>query len=94
MPSELTGVWYIDIRPVGFFGNNYTFGEGGGNVVVNGTELDLFNGATCAMPLPGGIGRYSWTLTSGSVHVVALAPDPCPGRAEVLADATLKRTRS
>ena len=93
VPSELTGVWYVGSAPITFFGSNFTLGESGGNVVVNGAEIDFFNGVTCAMPLPGGIGRYTWTLTGGSVHLVSLAPDPCPGRRDVLGDATFRRTR-
>src|SRR5690348_6883017 len=40
----------------------FTFG--GGDVLVNGSEMDFFNGDQCGEPLPAGIGRYGWTLSN------------------------------
>lgn len=58
---------------------------------MNGDEIDFFNGDQCGMPLPGGIGRYNWTVSGGSLHLMALNDDPC-GRSEDLADITYHRT--
>jgi hypothetical protein len=52
--------------------------NGGGNVVVNNTEIDFFNGSGCGMQLPEGVGRYTWTLTNTGLHFTALSNDPCP----------------
>jgi hypothetical protein len=45
-------------------------------VVVNGDEIDFFNGIYCAIPLPGGIGRYTWKLTGGLLYLTNIS-DPC-----------------
>lgn len=60
----------------GSFGGGISFGS----VVVNGSEIDVFNGDTCAIPLPGGVGRYRWTLLNGVLHFTPLNQDPCPMR--------------
>ena len=78
VPPELAGSRYdpTGLRLI-FSGNEYTFvGAGGGNLVVNGNEIALFNGFNCGEPLPGGIGRYSWTLTGATLNIVKLV-DPC-----------------
>jgi hypothetical protein len=54
------------------------FGGGGGDAVVNGTEIDFFNGAACVLTAPEGIGRYTWTVIGASLHFVSLNVDPCP----------------
>jgi hypothetical protein len=53
-----------------------TTDAGQGDVVVNSNEIDFFNGRLCAIPLPGGIGRYTWTLTGGTLHFTLIS-DPC-----------------
>jgi hypothetical protein len=62
-----------------------------GDVVVNRTEIDFFNGPACGLNLPQGVGRYAWTVTSDVLHFVALASDPCP-RAVWLANQSYTRT--
>jgi Fibronectin type III domain len=62
-----------------------------GDVVVNNKEIDFFNGTFCGLQLPDGVGRYTWTLTGGVLHLTALNPDPC-GRDEVLAYQGWSRT--
>ena len=61
-----------------------------GNVVVNADEIDFFNGDQCGIPLPGGVGRYRWTLSGALLHFAALSDDPC-GRTEDLADQNYQR---
>jgi hypothetical protein len=92
VPPELSGVWRLGTSAgtMRLSGNTYAFGQSNGNVVVNGNEIAFFNGSGCGMALPGGIGRYSWTLSGKDVHFVSLAPDPC-GRADLLADVTWTR---
>ena len=46
------------------------------DVVVNGDEIDFFNGVYCGIPLPGGIGRYRWGLTGGLLYLTNIS-DPC-----------------
>jgi hypothetical protein len=52
-------------------------GAGRGDVVVNKNELDFFNGAYCGLDLPDGVGRYTWKITGGLLHL-SLISDPCP----------------
>ncbi|HWW09154.1 MAG TPA: hypothetical protein VNY76_02800 [Candidatus Acidoferrales bacterium] len=59
-----------------------------GMVAVNGNEIDFFNGDVCRIPLPGGVGRYQWTLSGNSLHLTPLNIDPCGGRTRPLANAT------
>jgi hypothetical protein len=47
-----------------------------GDVVVNNNEIDFFNGVYCGIPLPGGIGRYTWKLTGGLLYLTNIS-DPC-----------------
>jgi hypothetical protein len=67
------------------------FSGGGGDVVVNGTEMDFFNGQACGMRPPEGIGRYRWTLTAGVLSFALLNQDPCP-RTPWLDNQTYSRT--
>ena len=67
------------------------FTNGGGDAVVNGTEMDFFNAGGCGLSLPHGVGRYTWTLTGGALHFVSLNSDPCP-RARFLASQSYSRT--
>ena len=100
VPSALAGTWYFPLHSteVELSGNDYRViqtspaNHAAGNVVVNGDEIDFFNGSGCGIPLPEGIGRYRWELQdSGSMHFTALNTDPC-GRVDILADATWTRT--
>ncbi len=65
--------------------------SGGGNAVVNGTEIDFFNGQGCGLQLPDGVGRYTWTLTGGVLHFTSINQDPCP-RSPILANQSYSRT--
>jgi hypothetical protein len=89
VPTELSGVWRLGTSAgtMRLSGNTYAFGQSNGNVVVNGNEIAFFNGSGCGLALPGGIGRYSWTLSGTEVSFVALSPDPC-GRSDLLAGVT------
>ena len=103
VPSQLQGDWFFH-RGDGWVqltldGNQYTlqgyhngrFGAAAnGNVVVNADEIDFFNGDQCGIPLPGGVGRYRWTLSGALLHFAALSDDPC-GRTEDLADQNYQR---
>lgn len=102
MPSSLAGTWYHPLHSteVNLSGNEYRVTQtdpanhAEGNVVVDGDEIDFFNGNGCGVLLPGGIGRYRWKLQdSGSVHFTALNQDPC-GRADILENATWTRAPS
>jgi hypothetical protein len=73
--------------------NNQAFGTTGspGDVVVNNTEIDFFNGDACGLQLPEGVGRYTWTHTSAALHFTPLNQDPC-GRTDYLANQSYVRT--
>ena len=64
--------------------------EGGGNVVVNDTEMDFFTSSSCAVNATFN-GRYKWTLTSGVLHLTSLNDDPC-ARHSYLANQSFYRT--
>jgi hypothetical protein len=53
-----------------------TTDAGQGGVVVNNNEIDFFSGRICAIPLPGGVGRYTWRLTAGILYFTLIS-DPC-----------------
>ena len=57
--------------------NNLGFLSCCGNAVVNGSEIDFFNDSGCGIPLPAGLGRYTWTLTGNVLHFTSLNQDPC-----------------
>ncbi len=59
-----------------------------GTVVVNGNEIDFFNGNVCGIPLPGGVGRYRWTLHDRVLHFTPLTDDPCSIRGQSIANQT------
>jgi hypothetical protein len=59
--------------------------SGGGDAVVNGTEIDFFNAPGCGLQFPDGVGRYMWTLTDGVLHFTSMNQDPCP-RSPILAN--------
>ncbi len=68
------------------------FGEGSGNIVVNGNEIDFFNnGNPCRLPLPGGVGRYRWSLHGSTLSFAPLNTDPC-GRIDYLLNQSYART--
>jgi hypothetical protein len=69
------------------------FSDGGGDVVVNGSEIDFFNGQACGTALPQGVGRYTWTLTGGVLRFTSLNTDICP-RQPFLANQSYTRTGS
>ncbi len=56
--------------------NNLGFPSCCGNVVVNGSEMDFFNDSGCGFRLPGGLGRYTWTLSGTVLHFTPLNADP------------------
>lgn len=102
MPTSLAGAWFFPFHAteVDLLGNAYQVvqtnppNHAEGSVVVNGDEIDFFSGSGCGIPLPGGIGRYRWTLQDdGSVHFTALSHDPC-GRVDILDNATWTREQS
>lgn len=57
--------------------NNLGFISCCGNVVVNGSEMDFFNDSGCGLPLPTGLGRYTWALAGNVLHFTPLNHDPC-----------------
>ena len=60
--------------------------SGPGDLVVNNTEIDFFNAPECK-----DIGRYTWTLSSGVLHLTALNTDTC-GRSSYLQDHSFYRS--
>jgi hypothetical protein len=64
--------------------------SGGGDAVVNGTEIDFFNAPGCGLQLPDGVGRYTWTLTGGVLHFTSINQDPC-SRSPLLANQSYSR---
>jgi hypothetical protein len=104
VPAQLQGDWFyhradgwvqltLNGEQYGLRGiQNPHFGApAAGSVVINGDEIDFFNGDQCGIPLPGGIGRYRWTVTGGVLALSPLNADPC-GRSEDLADTQYQRT--
>lgn len=98
VPAALTGNWILSKSAPGsspdlvFQGNRYELDTSGGitfgNVTVNGNEMDFFNGSMCRIPLPGGVGRYRWSLRGGLLQFTPLGQDPCGGRTRPLANQT------
>jgi hypothetical protein len=64
--------------------------EGGGDVVVNGSEIDFFTSTTCELNRFF-IGRYIWTLTATVLHFTPLNDDPC-SRHSYVANQSFYRT--
>jgi hypothetical protein len=93
VPFELDGAWKEVADPPPVFmilsGTDYSSagfgGSGKGNVAVNGSEIDFYNGSVCDLALPRGIGKYRWMISGGLLMFTALNSDPCP-RASYLTD--------
>ena len=66
---------------------HYMFEEGRGDIVVNGDEIDFFNGDSCGLQLPQGVGRYRWKLSGTTLTFTGITVDPC-GRVNRLDGAT------
>lgn len=86
-PAELQGQWVdtsgggrLVIRP-----DSWVWGGARGELVVLGDEIDLYNGRTCGIRLPGGVGRYRWSISGGLLRFDQLAPDPCTDRPQEFA---------
>jgi hypothetical protein len=101
VPVTLTGDWILRTMTPStspdliFQGNTYELITSGGlsfgNVAVNANEIDFFNGSMCRIPLPGGVGRYRWSLHSGVLQFTPLNADPCGGRTRPLANQSYVR---
>jgi hypothetical protein len=101
VPTTLAGDWILRTTTPStspdliFQGNRYQLVTSGGfsfgNVAVNGNEIDFFNGSVCRIPLPGGVGRYRWSLHNGVLQFTPLNADPCGGRTRPLANQTYVR---
>src|ERR1700730_8228937 len=93
-PPALSGDWHQGDTTNGsdliLNGNRYEIQTSGGFsfglVAVNGNEIDFFNGDVCGIPLPGGVGRYRWSLQNGVLYLTPLNSDPCGGRTRPLAN--------
>src|SRR4029077_19210371 len=92
VPAELAGMWKQVADPsidLNLSGTGSAIGRpettAHGNVAVNGSEIDFYNSDACGIPLPGGIGRYQWTVSAGLLLFSSLDSDPCP-RASYLTD--------
>jgi mannose-6-phosphate isomerase-like protein (cupin superfamily) len=87
----LIGTW-IEISPTArlpltLSATHYVFEEGRGDIVVNGNEIDFFNGDACGLQLPQGVGRYTWKLTGTTLTFTGVTVDRC-GRVNRLDGAT------
>jgi len=92
VPAQLDGAWRegTDSPAVLILsGTDFALSGNGlagvGKVDVNGSEIDFYNGTGCGIPLPGGIGKYRWTMSAGVLTFTPLNSDPCP-RGPNLAD--------
>ena len=90
-PPQLIGTW-IEVSPTAGLdltlnATHYMFEEGRGDIVVNGNEIDFFNGDACGLHLPQGVGRYTWKLSGTTLTFTGITADPC-GRANHLDGAT------
>jgi hypothetical protein len=82
VPAELAGRWANTEFCMSLTAYTYDFGASSGNVVVNGAEIDFFNGDLCGKPLPDGVGRWKWAVSGNVLTVSPLAGDPCHRRLE------------
>ncbi|HEY8863630.1 MAG TPA: hypothetical protein VIO37_05615 [Candidatus Dormibacteraeota bacterium] len=78
--AELAGSWALGDFCLRLRGYTYDFGAGKGNVVVNGTEIEFFNGEACGKVLPDGVGRWKWAVDGNTLSLSLLAGDPCGRR--------------
>lgn len=100
VPVSIQGDWTTQPSDPGvnrvvltLMAHNYvllTLGRSTGDVVVNADEIDFFNATPCDIPLPGGVGRYRWTLSGVSLRLAPLNDDPCP-RSDDLANKTFAK---
>lgn len=94
--ATLEGFWLYDLRGLTMWLHDYQYSLDQvdqvliGNVVVNGDEIDFYNAGPCNIPLPGGVGRYSWKITGEELLLTPIEYDPC-GRREYLANVTFTR---
>jgi len=80
VPPELTGKWASKNFCLVLVGYTYDFGAGSGNVVVNGSAIDFFNGATCGKRLPDGVGHWGWAVNGNTLTMSQSGADPCGRR--------------
>jgi len=88
-PAQLIGDWARNTTHPNlaadliFYGGSTTYqlqwanADSFGNVAVNGSEIDFYNADPCDIPLPGGVGRYQWSLSKGVLMFTPLDDDPC-----------------
>jgi hypothetical protein len=86
-PAELRGQW---LPPDGsgrifIMANSWTSGDAYGEFVVRGDEIDFYNGKYCGIRLPGGVGRYRWSVSDGLLRFTPLDADPCSDRPTMFA---------
>ena len=81
-PAELQGQWLPADGSGRIFimANSWKSGDAYSEFVVDGDEIDFYNGRLCGIGLPGGIGRYRWTINDGLLRFTPLASDPCVDR--------------
>ena len=96
VPNELRGAWKTTLATTNesitltLTDRTYSIKRGlttgTGNLTLRGSDV-IFS----ASPLCDGEGVYRWSVQSGSLRFVAVSPDPCGGRVEVLQDQTYQR---
>jgi hypothetical protein len=101
VPMTLAGDWVLrgttssSGPDLVFQANTYELITNGGvsfgNVALNGNQIEFFNGSMCRISLPGGVGRYRWSLHGGVLQFTPLNADPCGGRTRPLANQTYVR---
>ena len=101
VPVQLLGNWQLgpdstDAIDLVLHAHTFSFVTSGdinfGDIVVNGNEIDFFNGDGCGLVLPDGVGRYNWSLQSSVLHFMPLNQDPCGMRSGHLAGQSYTKT--
>jgi hypothetical protein len=100
-PAQLLGDWRLgpnasNAIDLALYASTFSFTTSGdvnlGDIVVNGNEIDFFNGDGCGLTLPDGVGRYTWNLQNNVLHFTPLNQDPCGMRSGHLADQSYAKT--
>lgn len=89
-PLSAVNCWLVFTLTATSYAFSGPYPEGGGDVVVDNAEIDFFTSTTCQLN-QFFVGRYSWTLAGGVLHLTPLNDDPC-ARHSYLANHSFYRT--
>ena len=105
-PASLVGTWRLmpfsaredNNVDLALHANTFSFSTSGemnfGDLAVNGSEIDFYNGDGCGLSLPDGVGTYTWTVTGRTLHFTPLGSDPCSMRSSHLSDQSYAKQAS